>query len=631
MEPVYFPEDVKKQFKYAIEKAREDRPAFFAWLQYQIAQAVDLINTFDKIYLLGGLGVKLIKSSPTMFNQLLEEFGGEDEDDERIEANDEIEVLLEYLLSIATASGNTAKGNIPTEADIQLVYERLSKIKSNMSFWELSAEVPVGGNEFDHWLRTNIMHDTMHVRGYGYHTHIHEAYSEIFAPHSDFLEQAYGFNAEDLYRTIQKLDGLVYSKVGTPFGATQSHQRLTEWMEEMGDEEVFRVMEQTGKHFIQQFTEANPDLSSDDAPDSVVAQSLDNIEGYKKLFWVIPKTDKEEKIFQMLSQSFGDNAAFFEPAKFKAFPLNDSRITTKPLVKEDDRYYSFSLNLAFRNIFKITEDLIKTVSTVYYDNSYKGNSNSLSRDNYIELKTKALFERIVPNGAFYRSLKYDIVEGGMQKRPELDILGISGNTIYIIEVKAGELNSKHRRGALQGLKDRISETITEGSYQCHRALTYILNTSTPTFDYSDGNTNKTLTINKSADTEYVKVSVTFEHFSSIAANLKYLIGSGILSPDYKWTWIVSMYDLMVFADLMESESDFKEYLHHRIGMYERDDVVFEDEVDILGYFIDGNFPITKKEENEVVIFTGFASEIDAYYTKSGVGLPYVKKPTRKRL
>ena len=182
---------------------------------------------------------------------------------------------------------------------------------------------------------------------------------------------------------------------------------------------------------------------------------------------------------------------FFEPTKFKAISLNDSRIITKLLVKINDRYYSFSLNLAFRNIFKITEDLIKSVSTVYYENSYKGDSNTLSRDNYIGLKTKALFEPIVPDETFYRSLKYDIVEGGMQKRPELYILGISGNTIYIIEVKAGELNSKYRRGAFKGLKDRISETITEGSYQCHRALTYILNTPTPTFDYSDDNTNKT--------------------------------------------------------------------------------------------------------------------------------------------
>ena len=85
-----------------------------------------------------------------------------------------------------------------------------------------------------------------------------------------------------------------------------------------------------------------------------------------------------------------------------------------------------------------------------------------------------------------------------------------------------------------------------------------------------------------------------------------------------------MYDLMVFANLMESESDFKEYMHHRNGLYESNDFVFEDEVDILGYFIGGKFPITKKEENEVVIFTGFASDIDTYYTKSGVGLPHVK-------
>lgn len=631
MNPSFLPEDLKLQYQYAVDKARENRPAFLEWIQYNITEAIELINKVDKIYLLGYFGARLIESSPTMFNQLLEEYTGDDvDDDERIKENDEIEVLLEYLLSITTATANVAKGIIPTEEQAEEIYQKLASIKSSISFLELSAETPKDGNESDQWIRMSIMQDSMHVRGFGYHTHIHEIYTEIFTSHAGFLEQAYGFNAEELYNTIQKLDSLVYSKVGNPFGATQSHQRLTEWMETTGESEVMRVMMETGKHFIRQFTEANPDLYSEDSPEFVTSQSLENIEGYNKLFWVIPNSEKEEKIFNILSQNFGSNFAFFEPAKFKAFPLNESLIATKPLIKEDNKFYSFSLNLAFRNIFKIAEGLIKASSMVYYEQSYKGNNNRLSRDNYIELKTKELFERLVPNGQFYSSLHYNIVEGGLEKRPELDILGISGDTIYIIEVKAGELNAKHRRGALKGLKDRIAETIVEGSYQCHRALTYITGTQNPTFDYAQDNTNQTLVIDKSKITNYLKISVTFEHFSTISANLKHLIGSGILSEDYKWTWIISLYDLMVFADIIESEADLKEYLAYRIALYDREDVIFDDEIDILGYFLDGHFPIARREEKEVIFFTDYAADIDTYYTKSGVGLPYVNKPKRKR-
>ena len=55
---------------------------------------------------------------------------------------------------------------------------------------------------------------------------------------------------------------------------------------------------------------------------------------------------------------------------------------------------------------------------------------------------KRLFEKFLPSVQFYHSLKYNIVEDGIPKEPELDILGIGKDTLYIIEVKAGELNKK---------------------------------------------------------------------------------------------------------------------------------------------------------------------------------------------
>lgn len=633
MQKINIPDDIKEQYKYAIEKAREDRPRYFDWIKNEIETAINLINQFDKIYVIGGLGSRLIKSAPTFYNQFLASYNGPDkaeiQEDELIQDNDEIEILLEYVMNIATATPNSNKGVIPTQDNIEAIYQQLSKIKSNINFWELSADNPVGGNEFDHWLRTNIMQDTINVRGDGYHTHIQEIYQEVFYPFDVFLEQYYGFNSNDVYNTILKLDSLVYSKVGNPFGGAQSHKRLIEWMDEVGQENITKVMMETGKHFIMQFTEANLDLYDEEAPEQVIMHSLDRVESYSKIFWVIPKTAKEKLIFEKLSLEFGHNAIFFQPPKFKGFPLNDTLINLKPLVKDDGKYFHFSLNLAFRNIFKITEELIKSADVVYYENSFKGNSNSNSRDNYIELKTKKQFEKLLPTATFFHSLEYNVFENGQNKKTELDILGVSADTLYIIEVKAGELNTKHRRGALKGLKDRLEETINEGSYQCHRALKYIQDNPNPTFDYVEGGTRKTLTIDKAQIQSYFRISVTFEHFSSISANLKYLISSGVLSPFFKWTWIVSLYDLMIFADLIQSETEFKEYLSHRIALYDRNDIEFSDEIDILGFYFENNFPLGQEKQNEMLQIVNYKDEIETYYTRTGVGMPGIIKPKKK--
>jgi hypothetical protein len=300
------------------------------------------------------------------------------------------------------------------------------------------------------------------------------------------------------------------------------------------------------------------------------------------------------------------------------------------LVKVDDKYYCFSINLSFRNIFGITANLLQSADSIYYEQRFKNNASPDSRDNYIELKVKLLFEKFLPTVQFYHSLDYNIVEDGISKKPELDILGVGNDTLFIIEVKAGELNKKHRRGAILGLKDRLKETVNEGSYQCYRAEKFIADNDSPEFTYVDGKQRRTLTIDKSKNYQIVKISVTYEHLSTVSVNLKYLIESGVLSAAYKWTWIVSLYDLMIFADLIQSEEDFKEYLQNRLGLYERNDVEFHDEIDILGFFFDKRFPLPDEKENERIMMLSFKDEIETYYMRKDVGMPGVIKPERKK-
>ena len=273
---------------------------------------------------------------------------------------------------------------------------------------------------------------------------------------------------------------------------------------------------------------------------------------------------------------------------------------------------------------------MQSADAIYYEQKFRGNTSANSRDNYIEIKAKQLFEKLLPTVQFYHSLDYNIVENGIAKKPELDILGVSNDTLYIIEVKAGELNKIHRRGAILGLKDRLKDTVNEGSYQCYRAEKFINDNVTPEFTYVDRNQRRTLPIDKSKNYQIIKISVTYEHLSTVSVNLKYLIESGVLSAVYKWTWIVSLYDLMIFADLIESEADFKEYLQNRLGLYERNDIEFHDEIDILGYFFENLFPLKAEKENEKIFMLSYKEDIESYYTKKDIGMPGVIKPKRKQ-
>lgn len=631
-EPIYLDEEFKAQWKYAVEQAKADRDKYFSWIKDEIDIAVSLINKYDKIYVLGGLGSKLLAASPNIYNQIMQSYVGpemEQAEHEKIVEDDEIEVILEYAMNIASASPNTNIGVIPTEEDIMEIRNQLSKIKFNIGFYEMSAEKPKGGTEFDHWLKIAVMEDAMQVRGDGYQSHVSEIYEETFSYHNGFLQQYYGFNSTDIFDTIRRLDLLVASKIGNAFGSSLSHQRFTEWSDEKGQEAVMQEMMKTGKHFMQQFVSDNLDLYDDRNPEGILMLPLDYIEGYNRLFWVIPKTEKEVKIFHLLSHHFGDNSDFLK-GKFGGFILGDSVTQTKPLIKVDEKFYCFSSSFPFRNIFNITANLLQTADTIYYEQSFRGNSFVNSRDNYIERKTKMLFEKFLPTVQFHHSLKYNIIENGLAKEPELDILGIGDDTIYIIEVKAGELNKKHRRGAILGLKDRLTETVNEGSYQCHRAEKFIAENTTPEFRYIDNAKQNTLIIDKTKNYKFVKISVMYEHLSTVSVNLKYLIESGVLSADFKWTWIISLYDLMVFGDLMENENDFKEYIENRLKLYERNDVEFQDEIDILGFFLENKFPLPKEKENEKILMLSYRDDIENYYTKKDVGIAGIEKPVKKK-
>jgi hypothetical protein len=109
LEPYFIPEEWKANYRYAFEQARQDRPRYLSWINAEIETAIGLINSFDKVAILGGLAAKLINSTPTLYNHFIHNEEVEEDkelEEHKLQPDDDIEVLLEYVMNLATASTN---------------------------------------------------------------------------------------------------------------------------------------------------------------------------------------------------------------------------------------------------------------------------------------------------------------------------------------------------------------------------------------------------------------------------------------------------------------------------------------------------------------------------------------------
>ena len=82
---------------------------------------------------------------------------------------------------------------------------------------------------------------------------------------------------------------------------------------------------------------------------------------------------------------------------------------------------------------------------------------------------------------------------------------------------------------------------------------------------------------------------------------------------FRDTWVVSLFDLMVVADFVESEDEFLSYLDMR-KIINTNHSTFHDELDLLGQFLNDNLS-DKVIPNKSMMIIGGSNDIDEEYAK----------------
>ena len=585
--------------KYLL-KVFKDKDAIKTALREHIEIVEGYFRKYDSVQLLGSIGLYLLDHLPNIEKHFIAQMNGTD-----MRLDENAEVIAEYAMNFGLALPNDGK-DTPTDDVIKDLRDKLKTLF--VAYMHL--DMPLGDEptQFIDWM---IHMDTIAVRGDGYQVHVYKVFKEMFFPHTPFYEQQFGYSVAQLFEFFMDLENRVICKIASQeaiYGATKMHERWKKWEEKtfgpIGDEATLENRD-FSKGLFGAFFEANPDVSHTEDGMQFLMYQPDDYRGSDMIFWVYPQSEVETRILDSLSMKFGDNSAFLVESEFKGSIMNGHSIFEKPFVKNGDKYYCFTPMIPHRNLFLIAEKLMMR-NGVYYQKNFQQNTSPISRDVYIESKVKSVMKSFLPDVTFYPSVHYKIVEEGVKKNPELDILGVSDKAVYIIEVKAHELSYKDRV-RLDGAKGKFKASVSEACKQCCRAADFIYNSTKPEFGTQEG----TVIIDKKKP--IYKIAVTFQHFSSLFGQMDKLVTAGLMEEHFRDTWAVSLFDLMVVADFVESEDEFLSYLDMR-KIINTNHSTFHDELDLLGQFLNENLADKVTPDKPMKIIGG-SGDIDEEYAK----------------
>lgn len=389
-----------------IEEVKKNRPLQLENVKKAIDKVIYIFENNNPIGLLGGLA----------YNEMINQFNPEDDGLS--------EVITEMGLSFATAT-NKISHNEPSAKTINELIKLLSYIREGYNAYIISETVTGKYSELEGRLRFKTILEALNIRGNGYLQHIYSVFRELFKGHDEFLIKHYVFSSEEILETILQLEDSFCCRLVLPNGLPHpaNHSRFVQWSETKSKDEIMDA----GKHFIDLFGDENPDLIIENS--KIQSYRIDDISDYENLFKIRFRYDFQKAVVDAISQEFGDNHEFLNP-QFKGLPLNDTFITTNPIIKHKGDYYLFAFALPTRNLFNLTEKLIEKADKDYYNTKYLGNKYSLSRDNYLEAKAIELFKKIIPNSEAYPNCKYVTQdEKGKDYETELDLLLKSENAV----------------------------------------------------------------------------------------------------------------------------------------------------------------------------------------------------------
>ena len=470
------------------------------------------------------------------------------------------EIFIEYAISLIISCKKHGWDLKPSK-EISEEFSKLIKEIVSDTVWYFGSEITEKNSEDQdihlmEEIRFKTISNYIYVRGDCYESHDAEMVNDLFNKHTDFFEKHYGLSYNQIMQGILSIKQSI-------------EDNLNAQMQVMDD------------------------------------------------FMIIsPSEFIPEELLRILSTNLGNNDMFLQFNK--CWPINDTIIKEKPIIKHQEKYYCFFYPILGRNIRHILEKMIKEKDENYYSEYYL----KRGRDEYLENKSTKYFQDIIPQANIYQNLKYRIDN----EEFETDIIVEFDRNLLIIEAKANALKLSSRRGSLVALKTDTKKTMKKAYEQALRTRKYIKGNVPAKFKEKNG--NEIIFRRDDFDNIYL-INVTLDNLNFLSTELADMKIFG-LNKSENWFWSVYLNDLKVISELIEFPSEFLLYLQRRLDVIEQQ-FYSQDELDYFMFFLDQGLYFVPTDFKGVNKFIpdGYTDALDRYYFFKEGSVSSGEKPVLK--
>ena len=291
-----------------------------------------------------------------------------------------------------------------------------------------------------------------------------------------------------------------------------------------------------------------------------------------------------------------------------------------PILKTSAGLYCFCPQAVADELPRLLGEWIRDRDGAFFDKTYTKRREQLVTDMAVRR-----LAGVLPGARSYRNIFYVDNEGN---RAETDGLVLYDDIAIVVEAKGKLLSFPARRGHSKRLERDYGEVIEKAFGQAKRTAKFIR--AHGRAEFTDERGNPVVTVAGPSLRKVYLVNPLLDSMDPLAIELAEARASGLLSPDEEWPWCVSVNDLCVVTDILDSPTMFLLYLERRLRFNVHSGWFHvHDEHDLLDYFLRTALFLEQKPMKGDGHFQWQADtgEMDKYYRARALGTELPSKPS----
>lgn len=430
-----------------------------------------------------------------------------------------------------------------------------------------TSDSPTGGAAL-----RSIMPFLYSVRGKNYPVHIPTYLEDVLSPFSDLFKSTLDVNATDL------ISGLVSIVESVPERAKQhieirnhAYQSLIAsgyWTPSPCNVEDPRIPDVR--------TAIVDTLDADD----VMFTGSEELLNPAYPFTITESCSLPSQLLDALSWGPGEESTFFNDLESPGWPIKTWPTRLRPFFKMDGRHYCFDFVFAADHIFDVLRQLVwnqrPDLRNAWYD----------IQGAMTEGLARKYLNKLLPNSDCYPTVHYRAPLNGKPVSGECDAVIIYDDHLLIVEAKSARFGEQSPATDFDGYVKKVQECSESAVRQGDRLRSLLTaNGSITLYDTPDKRKNIALKTLYARDYRRITViAVSLEPFTEFASRYNHLSDIGI-SPGSGDTWVVSVDDLRLIADLFDNPLVFLHYLEMRAKAMSDERLYVDDELDHLALYL----------------------------------------------